>query len=98
MPTYQYQCKHCGFELEEFQGISEPPLVHCPKCNTDNLARIIGAGAGLIFKGTGFYLTDYKKRAASPQTTDEKKKEKSKSSPDTNKPGQAGGAGTPPKK
>jgi putative FmdB family regulatory protein len=61
MPTYQYKCKNCGHELEELQNMSEPPLTHCPNCNTENLARIIGGGAGLIFKGTGFYLTDYKK-------------------------------------
>ena len=43
--------------------MTEQPLVHCPKCNTDNLVRVIGSGAGLIFKGSGFYLTDYKKSA-----------------------------------
>ena len=61
MPTYQYQCKKCGHELEDFQSISAPPLVRCPNCHTDNLVRVVGAGAGVIFKGSGFYLTDYKK-------------------------------------
>jgi len=79
MPTYQYRCKKCGHELEEFQQMTEPPLVRCPNCNTDNLARVMGAGAGLIFKGSGFYLTDYKKEAPKPS---EKKKEEKK---DTNK-------------
>lgn len=70
MPTYQYQCTSCGHRLEEFQSITEPPLVLCPQCNTENLVRVIGAGAGLIFKGTGFYLTDYKKSSsASPAST-----------------------------
>jgi putative FmdB family regulatory protein len=61
MPTYEYQCKKCGHELEEFQSINEPPLVHCPRCATDSLVRVMGGGAGLIFKGSGFYMTDYKK-------------------------------------
>jgi putative FmdB family regulatory protein len=58
MPTYEYVCKKCGFEMEELQSMSEPPLVHCPKCKTNNLARVMGGGSGLIFKGSGFYLTD----------------------------------------
>jgi putative FmdB family regulatory protein len=66
MPTYQYQCKNCGHVLEELQSMSEPPLLLCPACNTDNLQRIMGTGAGLIFKGSGFYLTDYKKGSSSP--------------------------------
>ncbi len=74
MPTYQYQCRNCGHELEEFQSITEPPLVHCPHCNNDTLVRIIGAGGGLIFKGSGFYLTDYKKSGASPEAKPPKKK------------------------
>lgn len=61
MPTYEYQCKSCGHQMEEFQPITEPPLTHCPNCNTENLARVMGTGVGLIFKGTGFYQTDYKK-------------------------------------
>jgi putative FmdB family regulatory protein len=61
MPTYEYQCKYCGHELEELQSMTEEPLKTCPRCNTDNLARILSGGSGLIFKGSGFYLTDYKK-------------------------------------
>ena len=66
MPTYQYQCKKCGHTFEELQSISEPPLLRCPNCHTDNLARVVGTGAGVIFKGSGFYLTDYKKGAGKP--------------------------------
>ena len=84
MPTYEYVCKKCGHQLEELQPFSEPPLVHCPNCNTDNLARVMGTGSGLIFKGSGFYLTDYKKRGkekpkgtpASEEKKVEQKKEK----------------------
>jgi putative FmdB family regulatory protein len=63
MPTYQYHCRNCGHTVEEFQSMTEDPLVTCPECRTDNLVRIMGAGAGLIFKGSGFYLTDYRKPA-----------------------------------
>jgi putative FmdB family regulatory protein len=75
MPTYQYQCKNCGHALDELQSMSEPPLLHCPACDTDNLQRIMGTGLGLIFKGSGFYLTDYKKGSApSPATASTPKK------------------------
>ena len=65
MPTYEYVCKKCGYTFEELQMFSEPPLKRCPRCNTDNLAKAIGTGSGLIFKGTGFYLTDYKRSNSS---------------------------------
>ncbi|MEK7818940.1 MAG: zinc ribbon domain-containing protein [Bacteroidota bacterium] len=61
MPTYDYKCTNCKFELEIFQTMSDEPLKACPNCNTENLERLFGSGAGLIFKGSGFYLTDYKK-------------------------------------
>jgi len=76
MPTYQYQCKNCGHTLEEYQSITEEPLVRCPQCHTDNLARILGSGGGLIFKGTGFYQTDYKRgNAVTPKPEAKPKKE-----------------------
>lgn len=78
MPTYQYLCKNCGHELEEFQSIIETPLVRCPKCGTDTLVRILGTGGGLIFKGSGFYLTDYKKESGKEKTPDKKKPLKEK--------------------
>jgi putative FmdB family regulatory protein len=60
MPTYEYRCKKCKHEFEEFQSMTAAPLTVCPKCKTPNLVRIIGSGAGMIFKGSGFYQTDYK--------------------------------------
>jgi putative FmdB family regulatory protein len=69
MPTYEYQCKACGHTLEEFHSITDPPLTRCPRCDTDNLVRIMGTGGGLIFRGTGFYLTDYKKSGGSPSSS-----------------------------
>lgn len=67
MPTYQYQCKKCGHTFEELQSMSEAPLIRCPNCHTDNLARAVGTGTGLIFKGSGFYQTDYKKHGGKPR-------------------------------
>jgi putative FmdB family regulatory protein len=86
MPTYQYQCRQCGYEMEEFQSITEASLVRCPRCETDNLMRILGTGSGLIFKGSGFYLTDYKKG----QTSATPAKPAPPSSSSTDKP--AGGS------
>lgn len=81
MPTYQYLCKNCGHELEELQAITEPPLVHCPKCGQDTLARVVGSGAGLIFKGSGFYLTDYVKNEGKKSSTEKAKGEKKPTPP-----------------
>ncbi len=69
MPTYEYRCKSCSYEMEEFQKISDPPLVNCPSCHKDTLVRLIAGGAGLVFKGSGFYLTDYKKKSTSGDST-----------------------------
>jgi len=60
MPTYDYRCNACGHEFEEFQSIKADPLKNCPQCRQDALERLIGPGAALIFKGSGFYLTDYR--------------------------------------
>ena len=61
MPTYEYICKNCGYEFEEFQSISAEPIRICPKCK-GRVERKISAGAGLVFKGSGFYITDYKNK------------------------------------
>lgn len=61
MPTYEYRCSECGYQFEEFQSMKADPLTTCPACNAESLKRLLGAGAGLIFKGNGFYITDYKK-------------------------------------
>jgi putative FmdB family regulatory protein len=60
MPTYEYVCENCGNQLEKFQSITAKPLRKCPACGENKLKRLIGAGAGVIFKGTGFYETDYR--------------------------------------
>jgi putative FmdB family regulatory protein len=61
MPTYTYRCKSCSYEFEEFQSISADALRLCPSCHQESLVRVIDGGTGLLFKGSGFYLTDYKK-------------------------------------
>lgn len=63
MPTYDYECTKCGHAFEAFQQMSDKPLTKCPKCDK-KLRRLIGGGAGIIFKGSGFYATDYKKKSS----------------------------------
>ncbi|MEX1025962.1 MAG: FmdB family zinc ribbon protein [Planctomycetota bacterium] len=60
MPTYDYRCNACGHTFEVFQGFSEKTKRKCPECGKPKLERLIGTGAGMIFKGAGFYLTDYR--------------------------------------
>lgn len=60
MPTYDYKCDACEHQWEEFQSMKAEPTKNCPKCKKKKARRLIGAGAGLIFKGSGFYLTDYR--------------------------------------
>ena len=59
MPTYEYECEQCGHVFEAFQSMSDKHLETCPECS-GKVRRLIGTGAGLIFKGSGFYATDYR--------------------------------------
>lgn len=59
MPTYEYKCEKCGHSFEQFQSMTEKPIKRCPKCR-GKVVRLIGTGAGIIFKGNGFYQTDYR--------------------------------------
>ena len=93
MPTYEYQCDACDHNFDEFQSMSEAPLTKCPKCGKKKLRRVFGAGAAVIFKGSGFYQTDYRsesyKQAAK---ADQDAAGKSAGTADSN--GTAGSAGT----
>ena len=94
MPTYDYQCDACGHEFELFQGINEATKRKCPECKKLKLRRLFGTGAALMFKGSGFYETDYrsesyKKGAAADQkaksegSSDGKSEKKSDAKTDT---------------
>ena len=96
MPTYEYECLKCGHRFEIFQKMTDRPRKRCPKCR-GKVRRLVGSGAGMIFKGSGFYVTDYR----SQSYKDQKKKEsgvppkvKDESKPKAKpKPGSGGGDG-----
>ncbi|UCD38439.1 MAG: zinc ribbon domain-containing protein [Fidelibacterota bacterium] len=69
MPTYSYICDACGHQFDQFQAISEEPIRACPVCEQERVRRLIGAGAGLIFKGSGFYITDYARKSSQGKPT-----------------------------
>jgi putative FmdB family regulatory protein len=77
MPTYEYRCLECGHRFEQFQSIHDAPVHTCPQCG-GRVERLISGGSGLIFKGSGFYITDYKRKRerAKPETPKEEKKPK----------------------
>lgn len=76
MPTYEYECEKCGHRFEIFQSMKDAPKKRCPKCR-GKVRRLLGTGAGMIFKGSGFYITDYR--------SDSYKSQKSKESGETPK-------------
>lgn len=80
MPTYDYICEGCGLEFEEFQSITAEPLKKCPQCGKRQLKRLIGSGSAVIFKGAGFYETDY--RSESYKNGEKNAKEKPKKEKD----------------
>ncbi len=81
MPTYEYKCLKCNKKFEIFQSMKDEPIKKCPDCNGE-VKRLIGTGAGTIFKGTGFYQTDYKN---SSKTSDSKESTKAKPAEKTSK-------------
>jgi putative FmdB family regulatory protein len=62
MPTYAYRCESCGHEFEKFQSITAEPVKVCPQCQRSKVRRLIGTGAAILFKGSGFYTTDYRSK------------------------------------
>jgi len=94
MPTYDYLCKECGYRFEYFQTMSSPALKiisNCKNCKQQdcNVERIISGGSGLIFKGSGFYLTDYKnKKSESKKSNSEKSETKSEKKKNSSKKGE----------
>lgn len=71
MPTYEYECPGCGHSFERFQGINEDPIRECPECG-GAVRRLISKGGGLVFRGPGFYATDYRSGPSSPAAASEK--------------------------
>ena len=88
MPTYEYKCLDCGIQFDRFQSITEDPIQECPECS-GRTKRLIGAGAGLIFKGSGFYITDY--RSEGYKESAKKDKESSSSGEGDSKSGDSKG-------
>ena len=60
MPTYEYRCRACGHAFERMHPMADPPVRTCPKCSKPRVERLISSGGGLLFKGSGFYITDYR--------------------------------------
>ena len=81
MPTYEYKCNNCGHTFDVLQTMKEEKLKKCPECGKDTLQRLIGSGAGLIFKGSGFYLTDYAKKDSSSSNSVKKEVKKDATAP-----------------
>ena len=84
MPTYEYECKSCGYNFEVFQPMSDKPVTDCPQCGKE-VRRLINGGSGIIFKGSGFYVNDKKGGAKAPS-----------GSPKPGSSGDSAGAGVKP--
>ena len=96
MPTYEYECDGCGHRFDEFQSFKDEQLKTCPKCGKDTLRRLFGTGAAILFKGSGFYETDYRSESYKKAA----KADQDSSSGSTSKPAASTDAGstsnTPP--
>lgn len=97
MPTYTYECKKCGAKMQLFHSMSEKPRVKCEECGSRSVKRLLGTGSGIIFKGSGFYETDYKKSASKgagdSAKAGEKKESKSESKSESKKSDSGGKSG-----
>src|SRR5215207_7656534 len=92
MPTYDYKCNGCGHTFEELQSFSEPPLAKCPACKKNKLERLFGGGGAIIFKGSGFYETDYRRAGTTGDKNgkaDGENKTETKTEPKTEAPAPA---------
>lgn len=90
MPTYEYHCDACDHNFDEFQAMSDKPLKKCPQCRKSKLRRVFGAGAAILFKGSGFYQTDYRSDSYKAAA----KAEQGEAKPTTDKAGNNGASGS----
>ena len=99
MPTYDYQCQYCGHNWELFQSMKDSPVKSCPKCKKRKAKRLLGLGSGIIFKGTGFYETDYKNNGGSKknESSDDLKSSDSSKSSDSPKSSEKSSDSSPKK-
>jgi putative FmdB family regulatory protein len=97
MPTYEYHCDACEHSFDELQAYSDPLLKKCPKCGKPKLRRVFGAGGGIIFKGSGFYQTDYRSESykASAKAEQEKAKPAGEKDSANGKSDTSGGTSSP---
>jgi len=86
MPTYTYECKKCGSAQDEFHGMNAAPAVKCGSCGSKRMRKLQGMGAGIIFKGSGFYETDYKRKGANGSNGSESKGDSGGGSKSESKP------------
>lgn len=96
MPTYEYRCQACGHEFEKFQKMSDAPVRACPACESSEVQRLISTGGGFVFKGPGFYATDYRKdgpgsKARSDKESDQKPDKKPEKKSEKKSESSAGG-------
>ena len=91
MPTYDYECDACGHSFELFQRITEDPIKKCPECKKNKVRRLFGTGAAIVFKGSGFYQTDYRSESykkgekSAKEAKDSKSEKKSETKSDSTK-------------
>lgn len=95
MPTYDYECDACGHTFDAFQNMSDAPLKKCPSCGKLKLRRLIGGGLGVIFKGSGFYVTDSKKSSGGSKKSTAKASESSSSESTSTNGGSSEGTSKP---
>lgn len=94
MPTYEYHCDACEHNFDEFQSINDKPLKKCPKCGKSKLRRVFGTGAAILFKGSGFYQTDYRSESYKAAAKAEQESAKPADKSSTNGKGDGGAEGT----
>jgi putative FmdB family regulatory protein len=99
MPTYEYRCEQCSHQFDELQSFKDEPLKVCPKCHQESLRRLFGTGAAILFKGSGFYETDYRsdsyKKAAKAEQDGTKNGSSGESKPAETKPAESKSSSPP---